>query len=728
MKKVDLILCLALLIPSAHLMAADEVAIRADLGRENITDKAYYFIDKEKKLTVDQISRDTALQWKQTKKPAFNFGYSSAVYWFRFAINNPTKETREWYLELTYPNLDRLDLFIPNTKGSFTVKQSGDQYPLSRREIKYRNPLFLLDEAPGSHVYYLRVETTGAVNFSMLMWSPRSFMNFTMNESALVWIFYGIMVIMILYNLFLFISVREKSYFYYVTYILAYTLMQFSLDGLSALYLWPNNALLANKAIPFLLAFAAALHIRFYRFYIETKSLYSRYDKILLYVFELPGYVLAAASLFFDVGKTVRIMGIFSPAVNVLSIIIIIILAVKQKSRPARVVLAAFLLFVAGTIIYGLKSFGALPSNLFTNWSLQLFSAVSVILLSLGLADKINFLKRNLEATNFSLIKNEKTATERAKFLQGVIETVTDTSTDLSRVGGELDSIGNKLSKMSLEEAADTEELASSFEELASATDTITESTVVQTKEADKTKELIALLQEAQKKVYDGNQSVIESISVISEAAERTEKNLKEMVEKMNVLKGGGTSIRDFIALIDDISDRINLLSLNAAIEAARAGDAGRGFAVVADEIGKLADATSANSKQISNEISKITRDIDAGMSIVDETKNSTESVLSMAGAINVQTGSVTELMRNQEQALNNVVKQAELIDRMSREIAVASREQSTSMEQMTETVTKLSEMSQDLAQQNEVVLSLTKTVGEKSTRLDEIVKKAISV
>src|SRR5208337_1950210 len=271
------------------------------------------------------------------------------------------------------------------------------------------------------------------------------------------------------------------------------------------------------------------------------------------------------------------------------------------------------------------------------------------------------------------------------------------------------------------------EELASSFEELASATETITESTVVQTKEADKTKELIELLQQAQKKVYDGNQSVINSISVISQAAEKTENNLREMIEKMNVLKGGGTSIRNFIALIDDISDRINLLSLNAAIEAARAGEAGRGFAVVADEIGKLADATSSNSKEISNEISKITRDIDAGMKIVDETKNSTESVLSMANSINVQTGGVTELMRNQEQALLNVVTQADIIDRMSREIASASREQSTSMEQMTETITKLSEIAQELAQQNEIVLELTTTVGEKSTRLDEIVKKAIS-
>jgi methyl-accepting chemotaxis protein len=726
-KRVITIIFLALLAPGAYLRAAEPIQLKTDLARENITGQMDYVIDKDKKLTVEQIHTDTALKWEEPKKRSANFGYSTAAFWFRLTVDNPSQEAREWYLELTYPNLDRVELFMPNKEGSFTTKLSGDQYPMSIRELDYRNPLFTFIESPGSHTYYVRVESTGSINFSFIMWSPRSFTNTAMDEMPFLWIFYGVMIIMILYNLFLFISVREKSYLYYVTYILAYTLMQFSLDGLSYQYLWSGNGWLTNKAIPVLLALAAGLHIRFYRFYIETKTLYPAYDKILLFVFELPAYALSAASFFMDVGTMVRVMALFSPGVNILSIIVIIILAFR-KSRPARVILIAFILFVAGTVIYSLRSFGILPANLFTNWSLQLFSSISVVFLSLGLADKINFLKRDLERTNESLLKNEKKAKERAEFLQGIVETITRTSTELVTVGTELDTIGGKLSKMSLEEAADTQEMASSFEELTSATETITASTMEQMKEADKTQELIVLLQEAQKKLYEGNQSVIDNMAVISQAAERTEKNLKDMIEKMNVIRGGGTSIRNFISLIDDISDRINLLSLNAAIEAARAGDAGKGFAVVADEIGKLADATSTNSKEISKEISKITRDIDEGMDIVEETKNSTESVLNMTGSINVQTEKVAGLMKNQAEALVNVIRQAEFIDQMSKEIASASREQTNSMEQMTETITKLSDMSQELAQHNEKVVDLTKTVGEKSASLDNIVKRAISV
>ena len=81
------------------------------------------------------------------------------------------------------------------------------------------------------------------------------------------------------------------------------------------------------------------------------------------------------------------------------------------------------------------------------------------------------------------------------------------------------------------------------------------------------------------------------------------------------------------MSIIEDLTGKINLLSLNASIEAARAGDHGRGFAVVADEVGKLATLTADNSREISGQMKKIIEDIDNGMVVMDSTRNSTERI-----------------------------------------------------------------------------------------------------
>jgi methyl-accepting chemotaxis protein len=728
MKKIFIAACIAIFVSSSELPAAAEgIVLEGNLSKENITTQVDYYIDKDKTYTIDTVRTDRAIAWERNYSSSTKFGYSSAVYWFRLIINNPSKEAVEWYLEINYPHLDYIDLYVPNKEGTYTVKQTGDHYHFSKRDVDYRNPVFILKERPGKHIYYLRVDTTSSINFSIIMWSPKAFIENSMNELPVNWMYYGLLLVMILYNLLISISVRDKGYVSFALYLTATALYQLALSGLAFEYLWPGLPWWANIAVPFSLFMSLGLHILFYRFYIETGTLFPRYDKILLFVFEIPAYVLAAASFLLSYSLAIRIATVLVPGANILCMIVIIILAVK-KSRPARVVLIAFFLFVIGTLTYGLKSAGILPSNFFTTWSLQLFSALSIILLALGLADKINLLKNNLIEANKDLKNSEKTAKDRADFLQGVIETIDRTSVELLSVSGDLDTIGKKLTRMAMDEAADSEEMASSFEELTGATATITSSTIDQMNEVKKTRDLISLLQEAQAKVNEGNKSAMESISVISQATQRTENNLRAMIEKMNVLQRGGTAIGNFIALIDDISDRINLLSLNAAIEAARAGDAGKGFAVVADEIGKLADATSSNSKEISKEISRITNDINEGMKIVDETKNSTESVLNMASAINEQTRRVIELMDGQTRALVNVIQQAEFIDRMSKEIAVASREQTNSMEQMTAMVTKRSETAQELASHNEKVLELTNTIGEKSASLGDIVKKAITM
>jgi methyl-accepting chemotaxis protein len=192
----------------------------------------------------------------------------------------------------------------------------------------------------------------------------------------------------------------------------------------------------------------------------------------------------------------------------------------------------------------------------------------------------------------------------------------------------------------------------------------------------------------------------------------------------MNIINTGGAEISKFIAMIDDISDRINLLSLNAAIEAARAGDYGRGFAVVADEIGKLAQATSDNSKEIGKQISKIISDIEAGARIVTGTKESTDVIFKMVNAIGSGVNAVREMMLKQNQALEMVIREAGVIDTMSKDIVTSTNEQKNSMSFTQKTIDRLSEMAMEISQSNSQIIDFSKVIHEKALQLAGVIRK----
>jgi methyl-accepting chemotaxis protein len=197
------------------------------------------------------------------------------------------------------------------------------------------------------------------------------------------------------------------------------------------------------------------------------------------------------------------------------------------------------------------------------------------------------------------------------------------------------------------------------------------------------------------------------------------------MFEKMALISSGGREISQFIAMINDISDRINLLSLNAAIEAARAGDHGRGFAVVADEIGKLAVATSENSKQIAQQVSRIIVDIEEGSAIVGATRGSTERIFSMVKDIREGMDSVGSLLQKQVAALDIVMKQTGLVDTLSERIASATEEQNRTMEDTLKTVERLSKMAQEVSASNQRIVQSITTINDKSVELLSLIKDA---
>ncbi|HOO73081.1 MAG TPA: 7TM diverse intracellular signaling domain-containing protein [Spirochaetota bacterium] len=701
-------------------LAAEKVVITDDLQSFRFGKSMRYLKETGDRLSLDDV-RSGKFKWEESKTDSFNFGFNAPPYWFSFTIDNRQASGEGWYFEIDYPMIDYIELYTPAGDGSYKLIKTGDRYSFSQRDIIDRNFIFFLNPGGGEHTYYIRFQTESSLNFTPLVWSIKDYVKRMNVQFPVFWMYFGLMLIMALYNLIIFFSVREKTYIFYSLFIVTFILFQSTLNGFAFQYLWPDSVWWANNCLPFFMLNSAATAGLFISLYIETKRRRPVAHKVYLFGILLPMFLLSLVAFTGNYSLSIRL----STAGTGIGAILICIVGggfYLRNSREARVAFIAFSFLVVGVLLYVMKSFGILPSNFVTNWSVQIGSSMVILVFSFGLADKINFMKKDLQKFNTELEQKEREARKRNEFLENTVSIITGMSGDLFEISRELSTIGNNFGTLSTEQAATSEEMSAAFEELTSSNERIYDATVVQKEEGQKTREYSTVLMDSQKNVARVSGKVVQGISVITASAKETGVDLAKMIERMEYIDRGGKAIDGIMVMIDDITDRINLLSLNAAIEAARAGDHGRGFAVVADEIGKLASATSDNSKEISTQIKSMINDITAGMAIVDKTRNSLEVIFKSIDDINSLIDDTKNVLVSQGNAISEVVKQADLMENMSRDIADATREQNTSMEENIKTVSRLSEIAQEIATANQKILEFTGSIVEKSKKLQEII------
>jgi len=356
----------------------------------------------------------------------------------------------------------------------------------------------------------------------------------------------------------------------------------------------------------------------------------------------------------------------------------------------------------------------------------QLLIPYATLVFILGIAaimiQRIHQLNTRVTSLNEDLNQSVENSKQRADYLEGIITGIDTMSGELSGITDEMNSMGNRFSTISNDQVAGSTEMAATFEELTSSTESISNAAENQATEGRKTIDLVKVLNETQEYVRKTSGDVVYKIAQISDSRNETSSNLHKMIKKMEVISLGGRAIGEFITIINDITEQINLLSLNAAIEAARAGDHGRGFAVVADEIGKLATATADNSREITGQIGQITADIREGMGLVELTEKSTDSVFAMLDDINKSIDSVDKIMDEHARSIENVFKQSEVIDDLSSGIARATEEQKVSMMESTKTVENLTEMAQEVHNSGKQIQVLTGRINEKSHQLVDMI------
>jgi len=376
----------------------DEDTRTLPLGRA-----AQVFEDVTGKATIDQVSDPTmASRFRQPDADTLNAGYSRSAFWLKVNLQYRPKNPNarpDWLLELAYPPMDHVDLYTADESGRFrSAWKTGDMLPFVSRQIKQNNFLFDLNlPANQERTLYLRLETHGSMQAPLNLWSSHAYIEAQPARIYVLGLIYGVLLGMLVYNLFIYLSVRDTSYLYYILYIASFGLYQVSVNGAGVEFFWPDNPWWANVATTFLVGASVFFACQFSRHFLQTAVLGKWLDRLLLLMMAFSAAVMVLA-VTADYGLALR-LATFLVLLFTVVILVTGFFGALRGPRAARYFIIAWSAFLTGGLINAFMLLGYLPNNFLTMYSSQIGSVLEVALLSLALGDRINMMREQQAQT-----------------------------------------------------------------------------------------------------------------------------------------------------------------------------------------------------------------------------------------------------------------------------------------------------------------------------------------
>lgn len=443
MKRVIHIVCIIYLFLSYQPAAA---AYLIDIGIKDFHPEVYR--DSSNTATIQSVQNQ---HFKADYSDIFNFGIDRSTFWIRLNVTQDHIFAQH-VLFIDQPRLDLAEMFIRYADGHIVRVSSylneGSSDPLRGHGVVFNLPEKL---AAGSAIYLrLRANETFVAPVRI---TDQNSLSETFSLRIILFGFYsGIMAVMFIYNLFLFIIIRDKSYLYYIFYILFTWLTQISIQGYSTHYFWPVDSTANHYSVVLFSSITLVFTSLFTLSFLNTKVFSRFWDRLITLffyatIFNLAVLLLVGTQPAFIIMQFLTILG------TILGLSGATFVYFKKHFKPAGYYLVAWSVLLLGAILFVMKDYSLIPYNNFTIYLIQIASAIEVMLLSFALADKINFFKKENEvaqaqALNASLLNErlireqnvvlEKNVQERTLELQNANSTLNVALTNLKEAQSQL--------------------------------------------------------------------------------------------------------------------------------------------------------------------------------------------------------------------------------------------------------------------------------------------------
>jgi serine phosphatase RsbU (regulator of sigma subunit) len=324
--------------------------------------------------------------------------FNTSRWWLRFSIQNGSSYGT-FYIETARPITNKAVMYEYDDFGMIRIHHAGDDYSFDIKEVKHRKCIFKINMHTGQTKHFvLMLESDGEViTLPLKVYEESQFLTADNNEQFFNGIYFGLLALVIIIFFTFYTLLRDRSFLYYVIYVVGQFLMQFTLDGYTFQFIFPSNAYWVNHSVPISAGLAVFFVLLYARSFLKTASRHRGMDRF----FRISAALVAVVSLIqFIPGPTYTTV---YPIINGLSLIsvISILVAIGILSRKGyhinRWFTAAQVILIAGAIIFILGNFNIVGDAEHSLVVFKIASALEMVALSISMAGKYRELQMEKE-------------------------------------------------------------------------------------------------------------------------------------------------------------------------------------------------------------------------------------------------------------------------------------------------------------------------------------------
>ncbi|MFT7108724.1 MAG: signal transduction histidine kinase/CheY-like chemotaxis protein [Psychrobacter glaciei] len=403
-------LLITLILLSCSLVFGSNLAAdNQDLTVKSLGANIKYLVEEDSSINLEYLVANlNTIDWKVSQGETPNFGFNLKPHWFWVTVSNESLKSVSWLLQVYYPLIDFIDVYHLKSDGSMHQWHTGDRLPYNSRPIDHPDFLFPLELGFLEQTQLLiRIKNAGAMQAPMKLWNEREFFKLVQKETIPQGIFFGLFMVLILYNLFLYLSTRDLSFLYYVVFASGFLLYFMTVHGYGFQYLWSDSIIFQQYGI---YLFISMTLFGMSEFTINFLNITKKYGitYLMLRAITIATALCLLSLLFIPYKITIQIIVLITFYASVISTIVGI-KGIKDKGTSASLYASGWIVLAVGFIILVLDKFAIIPSSEYTALSAPISVVIFSLLLSFALGYRIQEERKNrmIAEKNFVLSQTE---------------------------------------------------------------------------------------------------------------------------------------------------------------------------------------------------------------------------------------------------------------------------------------------------------------------------------